>query len=274
MSAPLTDLAPSALVAAIEANTIGYYLNYRHFAPTEIHEQSDLVWFATGLPIEEFNGVLRADFAPDAADAQIEAVLQQFERRALPLIWHIGPSSRPAELGRLLTAHGLTHVEDEPGMVADLLHIDQPVRVRADLAIEPVRDIDGFRQWLRVWAYGVPDAALEPFVTLYGSLGLGAPHPLQHYLGLVDGVPVATAALFVGAGVASVQHVVTLPELRRQGIGAAMTLHMMELARAAGYRIAVLTASPLGQPTYERLGFRSYCQFSRYCWQPPRAAQE
>lgn len=268
MSAAQTDLTTPALVRAIEANTIGYYLNYRGFAPAEIHDEAGLLWFSTGLRVAEFNGVLRAQLASAEADARIVALLAQFQQRDLPLIWHLGPSTQPADLAARLVAHGLTHVEDEPGMAADLDAINETISAPSGLEIEPVVDQATFREWLQVWAYDVPAAALEPYVTLYTQLGLGAPHPLQHYLGRLDGVPVATAALFAGAGVVSVQHVVTLPTMRRRGIGAAMTLQITRTARAAGFRIAVLTASPLGLNTYRRLGFREYCVISRYEWQP------
>lgn len=267
MSDVLTDLSPPALVAAIEANTISYYRNYRGFAPTQIHDDPDLLWLSTGLPVAEFNGVLRADLhdlPPAAADARIAAVLTQFSQRNLPLLWHIGPSTRPAELGQRLLAHGLRHEEDEPGMAADLLALDETVPSPPALCIQPVRDSADLHEWLHVWAYDAPDSFIELCSRLYGSLGIGPEQPLQHYLGVLDGRPVATAALFYGAGVVSVQHVVTLPDMRRRGIGAAMTLHVARVARAAGYRVAVLTASPAGLGTYRRLGFRSYCLFSRY----------
>lgn len=47
-----------------------------------------------------------------------------------------------------------------------------------------------------------------------------------------------------------------------------MTLRVLRDARALGYRVAVLTASPSGIGVYRSLGFREYCLFSRYEWEP------
>jgi len=68
--------------------------------------------------------------------------------------------------------------------------------------------------------------------------------------------------------------VVTLPEVRRRGIGAAMTLRVLHEARAIGYRVAVLTASPDGIGVYRRIGFREYCLFRRYEWGPDQGTSD
>ncbi|HEX4207488.1 MAG TPA: GNAT family N-acetyltransferase, partial [Ktedonobacteraceae bacterium] len=65
--------------------------------------------------------------------------------------------------------------------------------------------------------------------------------------------------------VACIGPVVTLPQARRQGIGAAMTLVVLREARAQEYRISVLTASPMGINIYRRIGFQEYGTFSVYC---------
>lgn len=37
-------------------------------------------------------------------------------------------------------------------------------------------------------------------------------------------------------------------------------------ARAEGYAIGVLHASPMGLPLYERLGFRTVCRVEHFVW--------
>jgi len=63
---------------------------------------------------------------------------------------------------------------------------------------------------------------------------------------------------------------VTLLDLRRQGVGAAITL---AAARDQGYRVAALTASPMGISIYPLLGFRAFCAFSTYEWHPAGSAE-
>ena len=99
------------------------------------------------------------------------------------------------------------------------------------------------------------------------DLGPGQ-HPARRlYLGSLEREPVATALLFLGAGVAGgLYGVGTIPEARRQGIGRAMTVVPLLEARAMGYRIGVLHTSPMGEGIYRRLGFREYCKLGRYVW--------
>lgn len=87
------------------------------------------------------------------------------------------------------------------------------------------------------------------------------------YVDQVSGQPVATAELFIAAGVVSVQNVVTVPRLRREGIGTAMTVHVLREAWRLGYWVAVLSASMDGIGTCRRLGFREYCRFRRFEWE-------
>jgi len=101
---------------------------------------------------------------------------------------------------------------------------------------------------------------------MYSRIGLDDQQPWRHYLGLLNGTPVATTSLFVSAGVAGIYFVFTVPSARRKGIGALMTLAALRDARAQGYRIGVLGASSLGYPVYQRLGFHEYCTIGIYEW--------
>ena len=73
--------------------------------------------------------------------------------------------------------------------------------------------------------------------------------------------------LYLGAGVAGIYNVATLQEVRRQGIGSALTVAPLLQARAWGYHIGTLQSTPMGLHLYYRLGFREYCTFQAYFWQ-------
>ncbi|MBV9953294.1 MAG: GNAT family N-acetyltransferase, partial [Acidimicrobiia bacterium] len=114
--------------------------------------------------------------------------------------------------------------------------------------------VDGARmeQVERVLIEGYPIPELmpvEPGRTFTASV-LGG--PTRFFVGALDGEPVATAAVTIAHGVGVIELVATLAGARGRGFGALAT----QAAALADPTIpAVLVASDLGRPVYERLGF-------------------
>jgi GNAT superfamily N-acetyltransferase len=118
------------------------------------------------------------------------------------------------------------------------------------------------------WGFGEGENEANWVRDVYRKIGLGDDVNFRHYLGWLDGKAVATTSLFLGAGVAGIYFVMTVPEARRQGIGAGITLAALQNARAMGDRVGVLGASEPGVPVYQRIGFQEYCQIGIYEWHP------
>ena len=110
------------------------------------------------------------------------------------------------------------------------------------------------------------EAAARPFFDLYRAIGFDEESPFRHYVGTLNGETVASSTLFLGAGVASIWHVGTVPRARRQGIGAAMTLAPLRDARDLGVRAGVLGSSEVGLSVYEKLGFQTFGRIVQYKW--------
>jgi GNAT superfamily N-acetyltransferase len=153
-------------------------------------------------------------------------------------------------------------------MAVDLLELNENLPDPAGLVIERVGDADSLAQFchIAVACFGIPASAEGTFRDIWASVGVGSESPLRHYLGWLDGRPVATSSLIPGAGVAGIYIVATVPEARRKGIGAAMTLVACLEGRALGYRVAVLEASEMGYRVYQKLGFRECCRTDFYVW--------
>ena len=93
---------------------------------------------------------------------------------------------------------------------------------------------------------------------------LGLDFPIRNYVGYWNNKPVSTSTIFYGGGVAGIYCVSTLPEARGRGIGAAITLRPLRVAREMGYRVGVLQSSEMGFNIYKNLGFRHLCQIENF----------
>lgn len=98
-------------------------------------------------------------------------------------------------------------------MALDLQLMTAPPTSPAGFVMIPVRDTEELTRWTRIWMTTVPNPARQHCRDAYAQLGVAPTALWRYYLGLLDGVAVATAKLFYAAGVVSVQHAMTLPEV-------------------------------------------------------------
>jgi ribosomal protein S18 acetylase RimI-like enzyme len=115
--------------------------------------------------------------------------------------------------------------------------------------------------------FGFPETSQDAYIDLEVSVGIAAGESRRRYIGYKDGVPVATSALVLHAGVAGIYAVATLLEFRRQGIGSALTLKPLIEAREMGYRVGTLQASNMGFSVYRQIGFQQVSEIGGYLWE-------
>lgn len=265
----LQNTSKSALVYAIEANLVEWSQLYRRCPQlqAEVYGEPNLTGLIANIPIAILNSIFSAQLTPDNIDATIEAVIARGKSRNVPLLWWIGPATKPNNLERYLESYGFVHELDVPGMALDLLALHENLQLPSGLTIEQVQDLDTLKVWCHIASicFEWPDFAESAFLTLI-SESLDTQMPFYHYIGYLNGEPVATSSLLLGAGVAGLYNVATLPDARRQGIGTAITLAALRDARATGYRISILHAYEMGFNIYHRLGFQEYCKINHYVW--------
>ncbi len=257
----------SQVAAAFEANRVAFWKLFGQLPQVELHEDRDVIWFETAAFHDVFNRVLQIRFEAGMLPRAATRVIRHFQQLRKPFFWHVGPTAQ-VDLELLLQDQGLLHHETEPVLAVNLRQLKEDVPAASHLTIQPVTTQELLEAWVRLWEVGSAEDVIQLWLALYAGLHLQPDSPLRLFVGMVDEKPVATAAIFFGAGVAAIECISTLPDYRRQGIGAAMTLAALQAARKQGYRVAVLTASPMGEPIYRRIGFQNYGTYSTYLWHP------
>lgn len=160
----------------------------------------------------------------------------------------------------MLTEAGLEEAESELAMTLELSQLpDPPTRPRA-LQIRRVRTVEELRAFARINAanWSPPDAQVVRFYQLATGALFAHHAPQWLYLGLLDVIPVATAELTLGGGVAGLYNISTVKAYRGRGIGTAVTYAPLLEARDLGLTTAILQAAPDGVGVYHRLGFTPF----------------
>ena len=265
------DQSPVDFTTAYEANLTAWIPLFGQLGQAYMDNPAGTKRSTTDIPSAMFNSVMDAHLAIEHVDAAIQMIVSDAQARNVPLLWWIGPSTRPTTLGAHLEHHGFTRDDDSPGMAVELTSLRAPPVKPAGLSIRFAHDETTWRAWSIAMALGF--GALSPdeqYVQAWCTiLRHGTTGQTLAYTGWLDGQPVATALLFLAAGAAGIYLVTTIPEARRKGIGAHMTWHALHQARDMGYRIGVLEASAMGLNVYRSLGFQEYCRIATYLWHPP-----
>jgi GNAT superfamily N-acetyltransferase len=272
MSGILADFSQASMAQATEANLFAFFQHLSRWRRVELHDEPDCCWTISDLPFPLFNSVMRARLPGDRIDALIDARIAECEARNVPMMWWTGPSTAPADLGERLDRCGF-FLEPARGMAADLAagaSLDEPPPAESPFTVEPVEDTATLTEWSRVLcdSFGAPQPFGGAFAELAVTIGLGPLSPFRHFLARDAGEPAATCSLFLGAGVAGIYDVSTLPDRRKRGLGRLVTRAALLEARVRGYRMAILHSSALGAGVYRALGFQDVCAIGQYVWAP------
>ncbi|GCF11803.1 GNAT family N-acetyltransferase [Dictyobacter arantiisoli] len=270
----LQQVTYPGVVKAMEENLIEFILFCSCIPGAEAYKNVDHIAAITGILQPSLNVVMSAHIDEQQIKTRIHEIMQPFKERAIPMLWYLFPDARPTSLPMYLDQHGLINNGAEPGMALDLSLLPSTltdIPVPEHFNIEEVASSNALQEWIHVSSIafgGEPVAFDSEYGRFEQCLGWGQDRPYRRFLGRLNGKAIATSSLFLGAGVAGLFSVGTLPEAQRQGIGTAISIAPLLLAREAGYNIGVLQASEAGYKVYTKIGFRECCRIQTYLWAP------
>ena len=266
----LQNAREAEIANAVEENLHDMFRSMGNVLNGEIEETAKLGRYHAAPASPIFKGVFRANLPADEADSMIEETIEWFRQRKAPFFfWWTGKGSQPTDLGERLVIHGFSVFEkDAPAMTADINQLNWESPRPSDLQLKPVVNDDQLLQWKQVFldSFNIPEFAGQAWVDATRQVGIEQT-PWKLLLGTVNDQAVCCGLLYCGAGVAGLIGLGTIPEYRRRGIGSAMQLERLRIAREMGYQYAVLFASEMGYSPYLKLGFQDTGRrISRYFW--------
>lgn len=230
---------------------------------TTVTRTGGVMTLLTGLPMDWFNQILieREDATRDHLLAAVVDARDHSDDFVVRLRDDVDDRFIPT-----LIRAGMSAAEPEhwtPGMVAFPIDPEAMTRAAApDLEIRRATDAAGMDAHRQVVTAGFGwDAAV--------ALGNACPDLLDRpecavYVGYADGVPVASGMGWRTGRTMGVYSIATVEAARRRGYAAAMTARVVADGVAAGCDVAVLQASAMGRPIYERLGFETVVRYAAY----------
>jgi len=260
----IMDCSDPRLIEAIDSSWFELFRVWGSTPYAEAQEDEDFKRMTFG-DAHNYNGIFFARLTNENLYKKIDEFRDYFKKRGLPVTWWVGPTSKPADLGRRLEAHGFIHTVDMPGMAVELDRINENLEWAQDLKIKNDQDDETLRHWCGVLfpTYGLGDY-IDSFLAMETHIGFDSGLPRRSYVGYLNEKPVATSHLLLTCGVAGIFCVATIPEVRHKGIGTAMTVVPLREARKMGYSVGVLQSSRMGYNVYRRIGFEEYCKIHIY----------
>lgn len=293
LSAPRRPLDPGASPAdgasfldrASAANVIDYFRSLGSHPEGRAEQLPRFGRFAAPVAHPYFNLVhsFATPAAPEPLAPMLEEALAPFRSAGRPLLWLVFPGLDPQSprLVAALEQAGLRLCKSYRGMLAELDSLPEEAPPEG-LEIARVTDAEAMREWLALQQEARDDLPRQDAglaeARLLGAAwqGFSPQHARQHYLARLRGRPAGIATLHLGAGLAGLYHVATLPAQRRQGIGRAITLHALHEGRRRGCATGVLhvIAPPgdtqdRGSSRHSGLGLVARGQVQLFIWRPP-----
>jgi ribosomal protein S18 acetylase RimI-like enzyme len=168
-------------------------------------------------------------------------------------------SFRP-EARNLFRASSMCPIAQAPGMIVERLAAP---RRHAHLDIRRVQDVTTRLDFAHLSStiFSLP---LETARLIYGGADLWHA-PMTGWVGYSEGLPVSIASVVIGAGVAGVYSVGTLPAFRGRGFAESLMRHALECARKeTGIETSILQSTNQGINLYLRMGYRIVTRFGIY----------
>lgn len=253
----ITTYEPEKLLSANEANYQSYIRTYATVKENHFQEN-----YKTMLTISSTDGVSMINNCiakTKMTDSEVIETLQLYKKAGQPVLWTIFPSKQPQNIEKIFKKKRLTHLERNALMYIDMTTLDDSLQEENKFHIKEVDDLRSLKDWTKLNAicFNLTRGIQNFIVNKNADLFLNKTISCRHFIAYYKSKPVGTSSVFLANGVAGIYNVTTAPGARGKGIGEAITKAALIYGKKAGYTFAILQATKMGIPIYNKIGFKS-----------------
>jgi len=237
-------------------NLMSHYLIYLDLDPAREYHSGN-----TGA----FNSTAQLFFANRAylshTNAKSLQEIKQFYGGTPHTLWI---SSTDTETKNLVLHSGYTHTATYPIMIADLATM-QFAPARDGITIKQLgKAPQELEEWLDVLAtaYKLNKNEFRKLIEYFRSTP--GWNKIQFFVAYLNGVAAATSMTIARGDIAGLHWVGTIPEFRGNGLGNLVSSYPFQKLAIEGIKQAVLLASDMGKPMYEKIGFKTVGMINVY----------
>ena len=261
MSSMSAGTETGQVLAEADRNMVSIWRHMVGFGPKpDVTEQDGLLLLSSGLPVTLFNPAHVVGEVTDPKVA-VEGVIEHYAALGVPFELLFRDDAAPG-LADACEAADLVEHWQMPLMVLDPIpeHGDEsPPPAGFEVVVVDDYNLAAYGDVLAA-GFGMPRELVE-MVLGHDMVRLDG---FTAFLGLLDGEPVATSAVYLSEDTAGVYNVATLEAARGRGIGAAITWAAALHGLHAGSRRSVLQASQMGEPVYARMGYFTPARYRQF----------
>lgn len=208
--------------------------------------------FATGVDSSSLNVVIDNRHDQEINEETIQKISGFFEKSNVPWSWFITDLKKSKEIEQ----QDFQLLYETPSMYFDL----SAILPELDANNIDIRSADDeLFEWIVPLQDGFPSTDnCEIYRRLNAKLQKSGEDKLQHFIVYCNNEPASAGTLFLSQNSVMIHNLATRNKYLRQGFGTALTLHMMSIAKKAGYKHCFLDSSDEGFNLYTRLGFKMY----------------
>ncbi|PCI92175.1 hypothetical protein COB11_07840, partial [Candidatus Aerophobetes bacterium] len=196
----------------------------------------------------------------------IQREIEYFKEKDLPFSWIVGPTMPQDMLSEALTNLGLKKKEQNHCMLLNLHGFRKKARYIPGFRIQQALTKSSIEDVGKVYANeSCNKEHIEEYFGKISKLAFHGSDPIQLFVGYLNEEPAIVGELYLGAGIAGFKcFVASKYKDRNKELIIDLSIKMLLKARQQSYHFAVVKSFKEQYLIYKQLGFKKYCEFSRY----------